>query len=138
VAGNGACTYGGDGGPAASASLYLPYGVVVDGAGNLFIADTENCRVREVSGGTITTVAGSSACTYGGDGGPAASASLSYPSGVAVDGAGHLYIADYGNCRVREVSGGTITTVAGNGACTYGGDGEPAASASLAYPRGVA
>jgi hypothetical protein len=138
VAGNGTCGYGGDGGPATSAELNSPTGVALDGAGNLYIADRSNCRVREVSGGTITTVVGNGTCGYGGDSGPATSAKLNNPTGVALDGAGNLYIADYGNCRVREVSGGTIATVAGNGSCGYAGDGGPATSAKLNHTYGVA
>ncbi|MCL4396076.1 MAG: hypothetical protein M1482_14960 [Chloroflexi bacterium] len=142
VAGSGSCIYSGnigDGGAATSASLNNPYGVAVDYAGNLYIADQGNCRVRKVNGGTITTVAGNGSCGYSGDGGAATSASLSHPPGVAVDGAGDLYIADNNpECRIRKVSGGTITTVAGNGFCMYGGDGGAAASASITDPRGIA
>jgi sugar lactone lactonase YvrE len=138
VAGYGGCIYGGDGGAATSASLNQPSRVVLDVGGNLYVADPLECRVREVSGGTITTVAGNGSCTYSGDGGAATSASLSITWGVALDGSGNLYIADSGNCRVRKVSSGTITTVAGNGACTYSGDGRAATSASLYDPTGLA
>src|SRR3989442_1226667 len=138
VAGTGGCTYGGDGGPASSAALADPAGVALDGAGNLYIADYRNCRVREVSGGIITTVAGTGSCGFSGDGGPATRAALNFPYTVALDGAGNLYIADSFNCRVREVSGGTITTVAGTGNCGFSGDGGPATSAALNLPRGVA
>src|SRR5271157_2356151 len=136
IAGNGMQGFSGDGGPATSASLTYPAGVAVDPAGNLYIADSYNNRIRKVSGGTITTVAGNGAYGFSGDGGPATSASLYWPQGVAVDSAGNLYIADTGNQRIRKVSGGTITTVAGNGAYRYSGDGGPATSASL-EPRGV-
>lgn len=140
VAGNGAFGFSGDGGPATSASLFLPYGVAVDGAGNLYIADLLNQRIRKVdTTGTITTVAGSGTYGFSGDGGPAISASLGSPDGVAVDEAGNLYIADLYNRRVRKVdSGGMISTVAGNGAYGFSGDGGPATSASLSSPTGVA
>ncbi len=130
--------FSGDGGPATNASLNIPYGVAVDSAGNLYIADTGNNRIRKVTGGTITTVAGNGNASFSGDGGPATSASLNVPYGVAVDSAGNLYIADFQNNRIRKVSGGTITTVAGNGVVGFSGDGEPATSALLNYPEGVA
>ena len=96
VAGNGTQGYSGDGGPATSAELNYPYGVAVDAAGNLYIADTSNYRVRKVTpDGTITTVAGNGTEGYSGDGGPATSAGLGMPQGVAVDAAGNLYIADW-------------------------------------------
>ena len=136
VAGNGG--FSGDGGPALSASLSLPIGVAVDSSGAVYIADANNHRIRKVSGGTITTVAGNGTAGFSGDGGPATNASLDNPSSVAVDSAGNLYIADSYNLRVRKVSGGTITTVAGNGALAFSGDGIPATSAALAYPTGVA
>ena len=95
VAGNGTPDFAGDGGPASSAQLYYPTSVAVDGAGNLFIADYGNHRIRKVdASGTITTVAGNGTPGFAGDGGPASSAQLNYPYGVAVDGAGNLYIAD--------------------------------------------
>jgi uncharacterized protein (TIGR03437 family) len=134
VAGNGAYRFSGDGGPATSAPLNVPAGVTVDSADNLYIAEDFNNRIRKVSGGTITTVAGNGNEGFAGDGGPATSASLNGPSGVAVDSAGNLYIADAGNFVVRKVSAGTITTVAGNGgsgSCCISGDGGPATSAYL-------
>jgi sugar lactone lactonase YvrE len=114
----------GDGGPATSAALGGPVAVAVDSAGNLYIADSGMSPsfsgiswVRKVdTSGTITTVAGGGGFGFSGDGGPATSAFLSSPSGLAVDGAGNLYIADSGNFRVRMVdTNGIITTVAGNG-----------------------
>jgi sugar lactone lactonase YvrE len=140
VAGDGTGGYIGDGGPATSEELYYPIGVAVDGSGNLYIADQGNQRIRKVTpGGTITTVAGDGTYGYSGDGGPATSAELFNPVGVAVGGAGNLYIADYGNNRLRKVTpGGTITTVAGNGTGGFSGDGGPATSAELYYPFGVA
>ncbi|HYW48633.1 MAG TPA: NHL repeat-containing protein [Bryobacteraceae bacterium] len=138
VAGNGTPGYSGDGGPAASAQLNGPVGVAADSAGNVFIADSGNNRVRQVSGGVITTVAGNGVLAHAGDGGPAVNAELWDPTGVAVDNAGNLYIADYGNHRIRKVSGGIITNFAGNGGFGPGGDGGPAVNAQLAFPHGVA
>ena len=139
AAGTGTAGFSGDGGPATSAELNFSTGVAVDGSGNLYIGDANNCRVRKVDGsGTITTVAGAGACAFSGDGGPATSAGLE-PYGVAVDGSGNLYLADAGNQRVRKVDGsGTITTVAGTGTAGFSGDGGPATSAQLNFPVGVA
>ncbi len=140
VAGNGTKDFSGDGGPAASASLSEPSGVVVDVGSNLYIADSGNNRVRQVSAaGTIGTLAGNGNFGFSGDGGAATGASLFSPSGVAVDATGNLYIADTGNQRLRKVgAGGIITSVAGNGVKSFSGDGGPAAAASLAGPTGVA
>jgi PKD repeat protein len=138
VAGTGTAGFLGDGGQATSAQLNSPFGVAVDGQGNLYIADASNHRVRKVSGGIITTVAGTGTSGYSGDGGQATSAQISEPVGVAVDGQGNLYIADYDNQRIRKVSGGIITTVAGTGTLGFSGDGGQAASAQLYYPHGVA
>ena len=138
VAGNGTGGYNGDNISAGTAELNNPLGIAVDSSGNLYIADTNNFRIRKVSGGIITTVAGNGTNSYAGDGGSATSAWLSYPQGVAVDSSGNLYIADTGNARVRRVSGGIITTVAGNGTWSFSGDGGSATSAELNYPGGVA
>jgi sugar lactone lactonase YvrE len=133
VAGGGTSGLG-DGGSATSAQLYYPYGVALDAAGNLYIADTYNNRIRKVdTNGIITTVAGKEGCCFSGDGGPATSAQLRSPYGVALDAAGNLYIADFDNYRIRKVDiHGIITTVAGHGD-VYGGlgDGGPATSALL-------
>ena len=136
VAGTGESGFSGDGGPASQARLYFPRGVAVDSAGNLYIADRS--RIRKIdSTGTITTVAGTGKYGFSGDGGPATQALLSFARGVAVDGAGNLYIADGPNYRIRKVdSTGTITTIAGMGG--GGGDGGPAVLAQLGNPRGVA
>jgi len=138
VAGSAAPGFGGDNGPATSAQLTNPLSVAVDSAGSLYIADDFDASIRKVSNGVITTVAGSWVPGFGGDNGPATSALLSQPRGLAVDSAGNLYIADYGNQRVRKVSNGVITTVAGNGTQGFSGDNGPAASAQLYYPNGVA
>ena len=139
VAGNGLAGFGGDNGPATAAGLTNPIGVAVDAAGNLYIADFSNQRIRKVdAGGTITTVAGGGSGGLG-DGGPATAATLGFIGGVAVDAAGHLYISDWINQRIRKVdAGGTITTIAGDGLRGFGGDGGPATAARLNAPRGVA
>ncbi|MFZ0276443.1 MAG: NHL repeat-containing protein [Candidatus Sulfotelmatobacter sp.] len=132
----------GDGCPATSAGLNSPYGVAVDTDGNIYIADLNSNRIREVSASTgiIFTVAGTTTGGYSGDGGPATSAQLSEPIAVALDSNGNIYIADFNNCRVREVtaSTGVISTVAGDGTCGYSGDGGAATSAELNSPSGVA
>jgi sugar lactone lactonase YvrE len=185
VAGNGKAAYAGDGGAATSAELNSPSGVAVDTAGNLYIADTNNSRIRKVApDGTITTVivlgptvspltvavdssasnlyfddsnnnqvwklplssgipavfAGTGTAGSTGDGGAPTSAQLNFPTGVAVDGAGNVYIADFYNCVIREVAvaDGNIHTVAGNKVAGYSGDGGLAVSAKLNYPYGVA
>ena len=125
----------GDNGPATSASLFSPTGVAVDSAGNLYIADTGNSRIRKVSNGVITTVAGNGTHGFSGDNGPATSAQLYNPDGVAVDPAGNLYIADTLDNRIRKVSNGVITTVAGNGTYGFSGDNGPATSAQLSRPH---
>ncbi len=139
VAGNGVLGYSGDGGAATDAKLDGPYGLAVDTSGNLYIADRSNYRIRMVSSGTITTVAGNGTCCYSGDGNSATNAMLDAPSGVAVDSSGNIYIADTYNDRVRMVSAsGTITTIAGDGIYGFAGDGAVAANAKLAYPEGLA
>ena len=146
VAGSGTigdCGSDGDGGPATAAELCHPSGVVVDASGILFIADTGTHRVRKVdASGIITTVAGNGIQGDGGDGGPATSAKLFGPTGVAVDAWGNLFIADRINSRIRLVDGvtGMITTVAGSGTtgdCGFDGDGGPATAAELCNPSGV-
>ena len=139
VAGTGTAGSSGDGNPATGAQLSGPQGLAVDSAGNLYIADTQNHRVRKVAGGAISTVAGSGTAGFGGDGAAAGSAQLNAPFGVAVDAAGNLYIAEFGNNRVRKVStNGNISTLAGNGVSGYGGDGGQATSAMINGPQGVA
>ncbi len=148
VAGNGQAGYTGDGSLATSAQLRNPGGIAVDTAGSLYIADSANGRIRKVAtGGTITTVAGngtfpasgSGFVGAAGDGGPAINAQLGFPTGIAVDSAGNLYIADQGSHRVRKVTAGvaTITSAAGNGFTGYSGDGGPATNAQLGVPLGI-
>jgi DNA-binding beta-propeller fold protein YncE len=124
-----------------SAEINAPYGVAIDASGNIYIADTSNNRIRKLtlSTGKITTVAGSGAYGFSGDGGAATAAQLYMPTGVAVDSAGNIYIADFGNNRVRMVtsSTGNISTVAGNGTAGFSGDGGAATSAALYRPAGV-
>ena len=136
VAGNGTNGSSGDNGPATSAQLRAG-SLAVDSAGNLYIADTLNNRIRKVSNGAITTVAGNGSPGFGGDNGPATSAQLYYPGGIVLDSAGSLYIADTYNSRIRKVANGVITTVAGNGMQGFKGDNIPATSA-LISPAGIA
>ena len=118
IAGNGYFSFSGDNGPAANAQFYQPGGVAIDSAGRMYIADTQNNRVRMIANGVITTVAGTGSLGFSGDNGPATSAQLATPVAVAVDPAGNLYIADINNFRIRKVSGGIITTVAGTAGST--------------------
>jgi uncharacterized protein (TIGR03437 family) len=138
--GNGNTGYTGDGGPAIAASLNNPEAIAMDSAGNIYIADGVNNRIRKVTkDGNIATIAGSSSAGgYAGDGGPAISALLNHPRGVAVDGAGNVYIADTFNQRIRVVvPSGLIYTIAGLGIQGYGGDGGPALLAEFNFPTGV-
>ena len=129
----------GDNGSATEALLNLPPGMAVDGSGNLYIADTQIHRIRKVDAmGTITTIAGTGASGYSGDGGMATEASLNFPNGVALDSSGNLYITDWRNHRVRKVdTSGTITTVAGNGEKGFSGDNGNAVDARLHFPRDI-
>jgi uncharacterized protein (TIGR03437 family) len=147
VAGSGTRGYSGDGGQALSAQLSNPHGIAVDRAGNLYIADTTNYRIRKVTpGGIITTVAGGGTVSSPppnpfptGDGGEATSAILDFPTGVAVDGSGNIYVADQGFSRIRKITmNGIINTIGGNGTPGYSGDGGLATSASMNGPAGVA
>ena len=139
VAGNGIRGFSGDGALGPSASLFSPGAVAVDAAGNVYLADTLNHRVRRVSRGIITTIAGTGTAGFSGDGGAAASARLNAPAGVAVDAAGNVYVADMLNHRIRKVAAdGTVTTIAGSGARGFSGDNGAATQASLNSPRGVA
>ena len=142
VAGNGRKGFGGDGGPATEAMLDEPYGICLDGKGNLFIVDRLNRRVRRVDAetGVITTVAGNGDDHHGGDGGPATLAGFDEPNGAALGpDEATLYIADVAGHRVRAVDlrDGTIRTVAGDGRAVHDGDGGPAASSGVHGPRAV-
>lgn len=143
VVGGGAPTPGfcGDGGPATGACLNQPLAMAMDASGNFFVADYGNNRIRRVDAttGTITTMAGNGISTFCGDGGPATSACLN-PVGIAFDTSGYLFVADYGNHRIRRIdtATGTITTFAGNGTAAFCGDGGPASGACLNNPHSVA
>lgn len=131
--------FAGDGGSAVGSQLNYPTGIAIDKSGNIYIADGLNNRVRKVSGGVISTFAGNGTAGYTGDKGPAASAELNNPIGLALDSSGNLYIADSANNVVRMVSSsGTITTFAGNNTAGYSGDMALATGAQLSNPVGVA
>ncbi len=143
IAGTGKAGDGGDGGQDTAAELNGPWGVAFDAAGNMYIADLYNNRIRKVNAaGIISLFAGTEALTgpgYAGDGGPATAARLNYPSRVAFDASGNVYIADEYNNRVRKVNAaGIISTFAGNGTGSYGGDGGPDTAAEINIPVGVA
>ncbi len=140
VAGNGHTVFSGDGGPALVAGLDSPSRVAVDSRGNLYIGDYRRIRKVEASTGIITTTVGGGAPGFSGDGGPAIDARLDFPSDIAVDGAGNLYMTDLDNRRIRKVeaSTGIITTVAGTGVQGDSGDGDLATNASLGDPDTLA
>jgi len=139
VAGNGTAGFSGDGGPATSAELSTPFGVTVDAAGNLYIMDSGNARIRKVNTtGTITTFAGNGTFGFSGDGGPAISAALSLIQGARFDAAGNLYVPQCTFDAVRKIdTKGIITTVAGTGTTGFSGDSGLATSAQLNCPSGV-
>ena len=130
----------GDGSPATAASLNYPYSVVVDGSGNIYIADQSNNRIRKINtSGVISTIAGNGHGGYSGDGGPATAAEINYPGPLALDASGNVYFSDVSNNRVREIStSGIISTYAGNGHGGYSGDGGAATSAQVYAPAGLA
>ncbi|MGA1839033.1 MAG: MopE-related protein [bacterium] len=136
IAGTGTIGYSGDGGPATQASIFYPWGIAVDRAGNIYFSDYGNHSIRRINpAGIITTIAGTGTAGYSGDGGLATQASFNSPTGISVDAAGNVYIADRENDRVRRIDpAGIITTYAGNGIRGYSGDGGPATQASLNRP----
>jgi DNA-binding beta-propeller fold protein YncE len=141
-AGSGEAGYSGDGGPATRARLNEPYGIAIDKAANLYIADRHNHCVRRVDGvsGVITTFAGNGAAAFSGDGGRASRAGMVEPNGLALDPAqGRLFIADVADHRVRDVdlATGTISTFAGTGEAQHSGDGRPATAAGVSGARAV-
>jgi uncharacterized protein (TIGR03437 family) len=138
IAGTGAAGSTGDGGAATAATFNSPQGIAVDSSGNIYVSDTANARVRKISGGTISTFAGNGTVGFSGDGASATAATLNTPVGLAVDKSGNVYIADAGDNVIRKVSGGNISTVAGNGSQGYSGDGGGATAARLNGPQGVA
>lgn len=140
VAGNGTCSDTGDGGPATAASV-MPWGIAVDGSGNIYLSDPTHSRVRKVApDGTISAFAGTGKSGAGVNGVPASQSPLRTPYGLAVDKAGNVYIADYGDSRIRMVSpDGMISTIAGTGVLGFTlNDGKPAASVAIYAPMGVA
>lgn len=134
--------FGGDGGPATEAKLHTPAGVAIDADGSLYISDSGNGRIRKVSAdGTITTIAGTGASGFSGDGGPATAATFSALKGIAIDSDGNIFICDAGNNVIRKVTAadGKIQTIAGTpGSGGFAGDGSPATQAKLNNPWGVA
>ena len=137
IAGGAGYGFSGDGGPATAAKLAYPVKVAVDNAGNVYIPDAQNHRIRKVTtSGIITTIAGNGIVGYSGDGGPALIASFYYPGAVVIDTDGNLYVSDYNNVVRKIDPSGTITTFAGTGKYGYTGDGGPALLADLAIPEG--
>jgi sugar lactone lactonase YvrE len=138
-AGTGVAGFSGDGGPSTAAQVAGTGKMCFDAAGNLIVIDVGNNIVRKITtGGTITTIAGSGSTTFGGDGGPATSAGLNNPLGIAIDTAGNLYISDYSHYRIRKVNTlGTISTIAGTGTSGFSGDGGAPISAMM-IPQGLA
>ena len=139
IAGTGIAFYGGDGGPATAAKVQGPTGVAADQAGNIYIADNGNNRIRKItSAGVISTIAGSATYGFTGDGGPSTAARLYYPRAVFVDISGNIYISDLNNYRVRRINSlGVISTVVGNGTAGFAGDGGPATAAEIDQSSGV-
>ena len=139
IAGTDSVGYYGDGGPADSAWLNNPTGIVIDGQGNVYISDQSNHRICKIdTAGIITTIAGTGTAGYSGDGGTATSAQFYYPSEVEVDALGNVYVVDNSNHCIRKIDTfGIIITIAGTGTGGYSGDGGAATSAQLYIPIGV-
>lgn len=144
IAGNGIAGTSSNGTAVASLEFLSADGLATDGAGNLYVADTEGCAIWMISASTQTgsIYAGTGTCSYSGDGGPATNATLSFPRGLAFDSSGNLYVADQGNNLIRKIttSTGTISTVAGHYQLSNNnlGDGGPATSANLLTPAAIA
>jgi sugar lactone lactonase YvrE len=140
IAGTGTSGFSGDSGAAVSAELHYPYRIAKDLSGNIYFSDMQNNRIRKIdASGIISTLAGNGTAGFSGDNGPALSAELNSPSGIAVDATGTVYFTDYNNNRVRKIStGGIISTVAGTNVQGYSGDGNSAGLAELNGPRGIA
>ena len=133
IAGNGTQGFTGDGGPATNATMNYPWSVTLDAAGDLFIADEQNNRIRRVdTNGIITTIIGSADTSLSGDGGPASAATLCFPNHIRFDAAGNMYITDFGHSRIRKVDmSGNIHTIVGDGSSIASGDGGPATAAGI-------
>jgi hypothetical protein len=139
VAGTGVAGFGGDGGPATAAMMRSPSAIAIHPGGGIFFVDGANQRIRRFTlGGTIATVAGIGVAAFAGDGSPPLQASFFLPSGMAIDAAFTIYLADSGNSRVRRLTPAVVNTVAGNGRYRAPSDGVPATSTFLNQPRGVA
>jgi sugar lactone lactonase YvrE len=142
IAGTGTQGFSGDSGPATSAAIDSPTGLVLDAQNNLYLADTHNHRIRKITAATgiITTIAGTGAPGFSGDTTTATTANLALPHGLTIDANGNLYLADTANHRIRRIDAttGIITTAAGDGTQAYSGDGGPAIAASLNGPRNPA
>jgi sugar lactone lactonase YvrE/pimeloyl-ACP methyl ester carboxylesterase len=141
VAGTGVAGFSGDGGAAINAELNKPVDLTTDRAGNIYVSDVSNARVRKINvdTGIISTFAGNGINGFSGDGGPATDAALSFPNGIKFDPAGNLFFADSLNNRIRRIDGitGVITTVAGTGVSGFSGDGGPATNATFGFPSDV-
>ena len=140
IAGNGIPSFAGDGGLARAGSFVAPQAVVADAGGNIYVADAGNNGIRKITkDGIITTIAGNGMQKYGGDGGAATAASISFPESLAIDAAGNLYVGSVTDSRIRKITpSGLITTVVGNGTIGFSGDGGPATSAQIDFPGGIA